>query len=117
MPNEPRQLDDWEFEAYTELRKWRLHRKLELEYRTLTRYAKNRTSRTGAKEIGMMLHGQRRQLKEETVCEHLLQVWGVGPSKVGGCGHSERGFAHEMLDTLNSATVSSLLKSSRLIIN
>ena len=48
MPNEPRQLDDWEFEAYTELREWRLHRKQ--NGIGLTRYARIAPMRTGAKE-------------------------------------------------------------------
>ena len=42
-------------------------------------------------------------VKEETVCEHLLQVWG-GPSRWEDAVTASVA-SHEMLDALNSATV------------
>ena len=107
MPQDPRGLDNFEFLVYTELRKWRLQRKRELEIEPY-KICQNRTlcelirSRRNNKTFAMG--------KRTAVDEDLLSVWGIGPQKV-----KQGGFGHELLAVLNEAKNEDLLIKSRLL--
>ena len=107
VPQGPRGLDNFEFLVYTELRKWRLHRKRELEIEPY-KICQNRT-------LCHLIRSRRNHKKfacghSAKVDEDLLSVWGIGPRKV-----APGGFGHEMLAVLNETTNEDLLVKSRLL--
>ena len=110
MPMEPEELDDFEFQVYCLLRAWRLKRKRELQIepykifqnRTLCESVRRR--RNDAEWAGMEREGR---------SDALLDVWGIGPSKVHGCKNCEGGWAHELVDVMGQDEVVQILDESR----
>ena len=94
LPLEPNDLDDMEFQAYILLKGWRLERHRELEIEPY-KVAQNRT-----------LVELVRRRRNDAAFSALIEVWGIGPSKV-------LTFGPEMLQVLDSAKARELLELSR----
>ena len=74
----PQELDDYEFEIYTAIRKWRLDRKNELQIEPY-KICQNRT-------ICELIRRRRRDKHwalptSDTRPDELIECWGIGPSK------------------------------------
>jgi superfamily II DNA helicase RecQ len=136
LPREPDELDDLEFTVYTRLRSWRLRRKRELDIepykifqnRTLCEVVRRRRNASGWARVDRTTHAISKSASDDgasgedgendahaRLSRELLQAWGVGPSKVGGCKHSEVGFAHEMLIVLDAPENDEKLRESVLV--
>lgn len=111
------QLDDFEFQCYAKLRKWRLmtHRELEIEpfkvfqNRTLCELVRRRRNDPNwARESARSTEDSTEDEASQKAVSELLMCWGVGPSKVR---HPD-GFALQAVEVLNDAEVTELLKSS-----
>ena len=77
-PQMPQELDDYEFEIYTAIRKWRLDRKNELQIEPY-KICQNRT-------ICELIRRRRRDKHwalptSDTRPDELIECWGIGPSK------------------------------------
>ena len=104
FPMESDELDDFEFEVYTELRRWRktCYQKLDIEpykifqNRTLLEFIRRKRNENWAKpEIS------------SDISEDLLQCWGIGSSKV-----QDGGFGYEMLNYFHANKLDATLKKS-----
>jgi hypothetical protein len=103
MPEVSEDLDDCEFEAYMELRKWRLKRCLELDLE-LFKIFHNRT-------MFEMIRRRRNNPtwgKGEDFSKELVECWGIGPSKA-----RPEGFGAEALVILDTDEVVTKLEASR----
>ena len=104
-------LDDFEFESYTMLRKWRLRRKNELQVEPFKIF-QNRT-------LCDALRRRRNDVSWANTADvdersnAMLQCWGVGAKKVDGCEHSSEGFAHELALELGKPELMARLEESR----
>ena len=107
MPTSSDELDDSEFEVYTQLRSWRRARSNDLEIEPYKIF-QNRTicGFIRAKRNGPSWATSECMQKNS---EDLRQVWGIGPVKV-----QEGGFAHEMLEYFNSNSLNLVLTSALL---
>jgi hypothetical protein len=107
MPFDSDQLDDEEFQAYVELRAWRLRtaRELELEpykicqNRTLAELVRRKRNRDSWISLG---------LGNKTVEVDLLDCWGIGPSKA-----KLGGFGHQLAELLHTDSIAQRLEASR----
>jgi hypothetical protein len=100
MPQEPNDLDDQEFQVYVLLKAWRLHRHRELEIEPY-KICQNRT----------LCELTRRRRNDPAFAgagstESLIEVWGIGPSKV-------ETFGPEMIEILEGEEALAFLKLSR----
>jgi hypothetical protein len=100
MPLGPEMLDDFEFEAYLVLRKWRLVlcRQLDTEPYKI---AQNRT-------LAEFVRRLRNSPDWGTTAESLLECWGIGPSKA-----AEGGYAWAMMEQLQKEEAVEKLAESR----
>ena len=95
MPVEPQHLDDAEFEVYVALRAWRLARCRELQTeaykicqnRTLCELVRRRRNDAafGAGAPKPLATGFGLEPATDEYREEVLEVWGIGPSKVETC--------------------------------
>ena len=101
-PISPEFLDDYEFQCYASLRRWRLLRKNELEIEPY-KICQNRT-------ICELIRRKRNTCTyaTDTIESDLLACWGIGPSKA-----KEGGYGYEMLEELAKDEVCEWLKQSR----
>jgi len=98
------ELDDFEFQIYTELRRWRKSCYLQLEIepykifqnRTLLEFIRRKRDKNWA--VPMF---------SSDVTKDLLECWGIGPSKV-----EEDGFGQQMLKYFYDSKLDVLLKKS-----
>tara|TARA_B110000091_G_scaffold208060_1_gene247143 strand:+ start:475 stop:1218 length:744 start_codon:yes stop_codon:yes gene_type:complete len=107
-PTEPAYLDDYEFQIYAELRKWRLMRKKELEIEPY-KICQNRTL---CELIRRRRNNSKYATSSATVETDLLKCWGIGPSKA-----REEGFGREMLDVMDGDVVVEWFEQSRKLIS
>ncbi len=93
-----------------ELRKWRLHRKRQLDIEPFKIF-QNRT-------LCDVIRRRRNDPQWATSTDRaesskdFLMCWGIGPSKVNGCSSSDEGFAHELRKVLDNAEILKKLKES-----
>ena len=123
------QLDDFEFEVFVELRKWRLLKARELGIETykifqnktmceLIRRKRNDANWANCKVVTGNEVGENDDKSivavevewDEMSAKDLLECWGIGPSKV-----KEGGFAWQALAVLNKPNMLELLDNSRKI--
>ena len=103
-PTEPAYLDDYEFQIYAELRKWRLVRKKELDIEPY-KICQNRTL---CELIRRRRNNSTYAMSSDTVETDLLACWGIGPSKA-----REEGFGREMLVVMDGDVVVEWFEQSR----
>lgn len=114
LAKEPHELDDFEFQVYTNLRAWRLQRKNELEVEPY-KICQNRTLcelirrvRNDSTWGALALDGSGNKRSEDDIANDLIQCWGLGPSKV-----KADGFGPEMMVVVGEKKNVELLKASR----
>ena len=100
MPVEPQHLDDAEFEVYVALRAWRLARCRELQTeaykicqnRTLCELVRRRRNNAafGAGAPKPLATGFGLEPATDEYREEVLEVWGIGPSKVETCAFTKQ---------------------------
>ena len=113
MPQEPDQLDDYEFQIYASLRRWRLHRKDELEIEAY-KICQNRTlceliRRARNDQLwGVAASDDGKDRSSAVIADDLVQCWGLGQSKVRADG-----FGPEMMRVIEGDENTRLLQASR----
>ena len=121
-PQSPEYLDDYEFQIYCTLRKWRLRRKNELQIepykicqnRTLCELIRRRRNdinyATSKVQSSTSTEDVNKANAMSVVESDLLACWGIGPSKA-----KEDGFGYEMLNELSTEEVVALFTQSRAV--
>jgi superfamily II DNA helicase RecQ len=101
LPMDPQELDDFEFQVYIMLRKWRLSKCRELDIEPYKIFQ----NRTLCEAIRI-----KRNNKSwgSNGASDLTECWGIGPRKV-----EPEGFAWELLNELESEASTTLLQESR----
>ena len=105
-PQEAVYLDDFEFQIYAELRKWRLKKKNELQIEAYKIF-QNRTLceliRRRRNDINYCISTDESKLEED-----LLKCWGIGKSKA-----REGGFGREVVQVMQNEDIMNWFEESR----
>jgi hypothetical protein len=113
MPQQPESLDDFEFECFTILKKWRLNLCHSLGIDEPYKVMKNRT-------LCELIRRRRNDAKYATesskVESDLLSCWGIGPAKASAA-ISDAGFGFQLISFINEGesceSIAKLLEKSR----